>query len=57
MLKISEWLADHDDVLPALAAVMAGILVWRTYSYGKATGAYRALGDVRDRLASEALGG
>ena len=54
---MGDWLAEHDDVLPVLAALMAGILVWRTYTYGKATGAYRALNSLHDRLASEALGG
>lgn len=54
---MGEWIAEHDDVLPVLAALMAGILVWRTYRYGQATGAYRALNDATARLRSEALGG
>ena len=54
---MGKWLAGHPDVLPALAAVMTGILVWRTYRYGQAAGACRALNGEMARLRSEALGG
>ena len=54
---MDRWIADHPDGLAAVAAVMAGVLVWRAYRYGHAAGAYSALsGDVA-RLRSEALGG
>lgn len=54
---MGDWLAEHDDVLPVLAAVMTGVLVWRAYRYGHATGAYRALNGEMARLRSEAMGG
>lgn len=57
MEKLGEWMAAHPDVLPALAAVITGLTLWRTYKYGTAVGGYRALLGEQGRAASEALGG
>lgn len=54
---MKDWIADNDWFLPALAALMAGNLVWRAYRFGTATGAYRALNENTGLLRSEALGG